>query len=82
MNQKCIPMALRKFTEEQVQEAKALRTEGLTYAEIGRRMGIIEQLARYLALRPEVQQRDSRKKVTQDKREEGVEYFKHDRYYM
>lgn len=75
-------MALRKFTEEQVQEAKTLWAQGLTYAEIGRRMGIIEQLARYLALRPEVQQRDSRKKVAKDNREEGVEYFRHDRYYM
>lgn len=75
-------MALRKFTEEQVQEAKSLRAEGLSYAEIGRRMDIIEQLARYLALCPDVQKRDSRKKVAKDNREEGVEYFKHDRYYM
>jgi hypothetical protein len=31
-NQKWIKMALRKFTEEQVQEAKSLRAKGLSYA--------------------------------------------------
>lgn len=74
-------MALRKFTEEQVKEAKRLRAKGLSFAEIGRRMGIIEQSARYLALRPaETPQRTKTK--TKDTRERGVEYFQHDRYYM
>ena len=74
-------MALRKFTEEQVSEAKKLHAERLSFAEIGRRMGIIEQSARYLALRAEVVPNRTRTKV-KDTREPGVEYFKHDRFYM
>jgi hypothetical protein len=74
-------MALRKFTEEQVLEAKQLHAEGLTFAEIGRAMGIIEQSARYLALRPETLAKAGRKKKIEEPAEEGVEYFRHDKYY-
>lgn len=74
-------MALRKFTEEQAKEAKRLRADGLSFAEIGRQMGMTEQSARYLALRADVAPNRMRTKV-KDTREAGVEYFRHDRYYM
>jgi hypothetical protein len=75
-------MALRKFTEEQVTRAKKLHAEGFTFAEIGRRMGMIEQSARYLALRREVPIKLVGKKKEEEPAEEGVEYFRHDRYYF